>query len=524
MKEFLDRVSRLSQKQLLLLALEQQETIAALEAQSRAPVAIIGLACRFPGGADGPEAFWDLLAAGRDAIRLIPPDRWDAETYFDPDPDVPGAISVRTGGFLDSVAGFDAAFFGISQREAKTMDPQQRLLLEVSWEALERAGLSADSLFGTPAGVFVGLCNTEYSTRLLGRGDGAIDAYLASGNAPSVAAGRIAYCLGLQGPALTVDTACSSSLIAMHLACRSLRASESRVALACGVNVICAPQTTISLTKSHMLAPGGRCKTFDASADGFARGEGCGVLVLKRLDSAIADGDPVLAIIRGSAINQDGRSGGLTVPNGPAQEAVIRAALDDAGLAPADIDYVEAHGTGTSLGDPIEVRAIAGALCRERKSARPLLMGSVKTNIGHLEIGRGDCRGNQGRAGAAAWAYTASPALPQSQPTHPLERNPRKRDGQWCGLATRRTQAPCRCKLVRVQRHQCPRDNRGSPLAGTAVLFSVGWVSLPATLRPQPLGTKNSRAEGRRTPNSPSRPSTRCNRASRWRRAGASQP
>lgn len=389
MKEFLDRVSRLSQKQLLLLALEQRETIADMEAQSRAPVAIIGLACRFPGGADGPEAFWDLLAAGRDAIRPIPPDRWDAEAYFDPDPDVPGAISVRTGGFLDSVAGFDAAFFGISQREAKTMDPQQRLLLEVSWEALEGAGLSANSLFGTPAGVFVGLCNSDYSTRLLGRGDGTIDAYLASGNAPSVAAGRIAYCLGLHGPALTVDTACSSSLIAMHLACRSLRASESRVALACGVNVICAPQTTISLTKSHMLAPGGRCKTFDASADGFARGEGCGVLVLKRLDSAIADGDPVLAIIRGSAINQDGRSGGLTVPNGPAQEAVIRAALDDAGLAPADIDYVEAHGTGTSLGDPIEVRAIAGALCRERKSGRPLLIGSVKTNIGHLKSAAG---------------------------------------------------------------------------------------------------------------------------------------
>jgi acyl transferase domain-containing protein/phospholipid N-methyltransferase/acyl carrier protein len=387
MTEFLERISRLSSKQLLLLALEQQQRIDALEARS--PIAIVGMACRFPGGADDPESFWRLLEEGRDAIGEIPADRWDAEAYFDADPDAPGAIAVRTGGFLKSVSGFDAGFFGIAQREAKTMDPQQRLLLEVAWEALEHAGVAADKLFGTSTGVFVGLCNVDYSTRLLSRGDEAIDAYLASGNAPSVAAGRIAYCLGLQGPAMTVDTACSSSLVAMHLACKSLRAGECRVALACGVNVICAPQTSISLSKSHMLAPDGRCKTFDAAADGFARGEGCGVLVLKRLDDALADGDPILAVVRGTATNQDGRSGGLTVPNGPAQEAVIRVALDDAGLAPTDIDYVEAHGTGTALGDPIEIRAITSVLGKNRDPARPLLVGSVKTNIGHLESAAG---------------------------------------------------------------------------------------------------------------------------------------
>jgi acyl transferase domain-containing protein/acyl carrier protein len=389
MSAFLDRLGRLTPKQLLLVALEQQETIEALQTRDAAPIAICGMACRFPGGAEDPDAFWRLLDEGRDAIRPIPADRWDAEAYFDADPSAPGRIGVRNGGFLDTVSGFDAAFFGIAQREARSMDPQQRLLLELSWEALERAGLPADRLYGKPAGVFVGLCNSDHFTRLLGHGDADIDAYLASGNAPSVAAGRVAYCLGLQGPALTVDTACSSSLVALHLACRSLRAGESAVALVGGVNVMCAPQTSIALTKSHMLAPDGRCKTFDAAADGFARGEGCGVLVLKRLDEAVADGLPVLAVIRGTATNQDGRSAGLTVPNGPAQEAVIRAALADARLAPDDIDYVEAHGTGTALGDPIEIRALAAALGRGRSPDRPLRVGSVKTNIGHLESAAG---------------------------------------------------------------------------------------------------------------------------------------
>ncbi|MFZ5542948.1 MAG: type I polyketide synthase [Pseudomonadota bacterium] len=388
--DFLDRISKLSPKRLALLALEQHEQLqAAREPQAPEPIAVVGLGCRFPGGADDGEAFWALLREGRDAIREVPAERWNIDDYFDPDPDAPAKMSVRHGGFLDRVDGFDAAFFGVSPREALTMDPQQRLMLEVAWEALEHAGLSPERLAGTPTGVFLGVCNSDHFQRVLGRGVEEIDAYLASGNAHSVASGRVAYFLGLQGPALSIDTACSSSLVALHVACQSLRSGETRVALAGGVNVMCAPETTVALTKAHMLAPDGRCKTFDASADGFARGEGCGVLVLKRLADAQADGDRILAVVRGSATNQDGRSGGLTVPNGPAQEAVIRAALADARLQPGDIDYVEAHGTGTTLGDPIEVRALGNALAAGRAPEQPLLIGSVKTNFGHLESAAG---------------------------------------------------------------------------------------------------------------------------------------
>ena len=298
-------------------------------------------------------------------------------------------MSVRNGGFLENVGEFDPAFFGIAPREALTMDPQQRVLLEVTWEALENAGISADRIVGTPTGVFVGICNNDHYQRLIRRGPEAIDAYLASGNAISVAAGRISYVFGLHGPSLAVDTACSSSLVALHLACKSLRNGETDMAVCGGVNVMCSPETTIALTKAHMLAPDGRCKTFDARADGFSRGEGCAVIILKRVSDAISDNDRIFALIRGTAINQDGRSGGLTVPNGPAQEAVIRSALADAQVQPNDITYVEAHGTGTSLGDPIEVRALARALGAGRNSDAPILIGSVKTNLGHLESAAG---------------------------------------------------------------------------------------------------------------------------------------
>ncbi len=388
MSDFYDRISGLAPRRLALLAVELHDELEAERGRGREPLAVVGLGCRFP-GAPGPAAYWRLLDEGREAIREVPADRWDVDAWYDPDPDAPGRIAARSGGFLDRVDGFDAAFFGVSPREALTMDPQQRLLLEVCWEALEHAGIAPDSLRGAAAGVFVGVCNSDHYLRVIDRGPGAIDAYLASGNAPSVIAGRVSYVLGLQGPALAVDTACSSSLIALHAACQSLRAGQTRVALAGGVNVMCSPHTMIALSKAHMLAPDGRCKTFDASADGFARGEGCGIVVLKRLADARADGDTVLAVIRGIGSNQDGRSGGLTVPNGPAQEAVIGAALADAGLEPSDIDYVEAHGTGTSLGDPIEVRALAGALGTGREAARPLLIGSVKTNFGHLESAAG---------------------------------------------------------------------------------------------------------------------------------------
>jgi acyl transferase domain-containing protein/acyl carrier protein len=389
MTDFLDRISKLSPKRLALLALEQHEQIEAASRRAVEPIAVVGMGCRFPGGADDPAAYWQLLREGRDAIGEVPRDRWDIDALFDPDPDAPARMSVRNGGFLANVGEFDPAFFGIAPREALTMDPQQRLLLEVTWEALEHAGIAPERLAGSATGVFVGICNADHFNRLLRRGADSIDGYLASGNAHSVASGRIAYCLGLQGPALSIDTACSSSLVALHIACRSLRSGESSLAIAAGVNVMCSPETTIALSKAHMLAPDGRCKTFDASADGFSRGEGCGVLILRRLEDALADGDRVLALIRGTAVNQDGRSGGLTVPNGPAQEAVIRMALADAGVQASDIDYVEAHGTGTSLGDPIEVRALAGALGGGRTAANALLIGSVKTNFGHLESAAG---------------------------------------------------------------------------------------------------------------------------------------
>ncbi|MET0507014.1 MAG: type I polyketide synthase, partial [Burkholderiaceae bacterium] len=389
MSDFLDRLANLSAKRLALLAAQQHDEIEATRQRACEPIAIIGVGCRFPGGADDPARFWSMLEQGVDGVCEVPADRWSIDAWFDPDPDRPGRMSARAGGFLSGVDQFDPAFFGIAPREALSMDPQQRMLLEVSWEALERAGIAPDSLHGSATGVFVGICNSDHFHRLLQRGSESIDAYLASGSAHSVAAGRISYTLGLQGPALSIDTACSSSLVALHQACRSLRSGESSLALAGGVNLMSSPETTIALSKAHMLAPDGRCKTFDATADGFSRGEGCGMLVLKRLGDAQASGDRILALIRGSAVNQDGRSGGLTVPNGPAQEAVIRAALKDGGLSADAIDYVEAHGTGTSLGDPIEVKALAGAYGAGRRIDDPLWVGSVKTNIGHLESAAG---------------------------------------------------------------------------------------------------------------------------------------
>ena len=389
MSEFLDRIAKMSPKRLTLLALELKEKLDAAQAGRSEPIAIVGMGCRFPGEADTPEAFWTLLRGGVDAIREVPRDRWDIDALFDPNPETPGRMSSRFGGFLAHVDRFDAGLFGISPREAVSMDPQQRLLLEVAWEALENSGQAPDALGGSPTGVFVGVCNSDYY-QLLGRqGLGSIDLYRASGNAASVVSGRLSYVLGLHGPAVSVDTACSSSLVAVHLACQSLWSSECNMALAGGVNVICSADTTVALSRAHMMAPDGRCKAFDSRADGFVRGEGCGVIVLKRLSDARAAGDRILALIRGTASNQDGRSSGLTAPNGPSQEAVIRAALTRAGLEPADVDYVEAHGTGTSLGDPIEARALGAVLRPGRDPQRPALVGSVKTNFGHLESAAG---------------------------------------------------------------------------------------------------------------------------------------
>ena len=367
---------------------EMREKLGEVERQRSEPIAIVGVGLRLPGGAHNEASLWRMLAEGVDTVTEIPKERWDVDAYYDPDPDKPGKMNVRRGAFLRDVDRFDAEFFFVSPREAVAMDPQQRLLLEVSWEALENSAIAPASLFGGRTGVFVGMSNTDY-WRMVYRDEQQIDAYSALGNSYSVAAGRLSYLLGVHGPALTVDTACSSSLVAVHLACASLRSGECDLALAGGVNLILSPEASINFSKSRMLAPDGRCKTFDAAADGYVRGEGCGVIVLRPLSAALAARHRILAVIRGSAINQDGRSGGLTAPNGPAQEAVIQQALNAAGVASEAIGYLEAHGTGTSLGDPIEVRAAAAALCQDRPPAQPLMIGTIKTNVGHLEAAAG---------------------------------------------------------------------------------------------------------------------------------------
>ncbi|GGC78313.1 type I polyketide synthase [Chelatococcus reniformis] len=372
------------------LALQEAEArLDALRADMAAPIAVIGLGCRAPGGAADADSFWTLLAEGRDAVRPPPSGRWDHGALYDPDPDAPGRIAARAGSFIDDIDLFDADFFGLSPREAAAMDPQQRLLLEVCWEALENAGQAPDRLHGSATGVFMGAAGSDYAYMQMRAGAAALGPHFASGIAHSVLSGRVSYLLGLSGPSVSIDTACSSSLVAVHLACQALRNRECRLALAGGVNLILSPDIYTALSRARMLAPDGRCKAFDAGADGFGRGEGCAVVALKRLSDADSDGDRVLAVIRGSAVNQDGPSSSLTAPNGPAQQAVIRAALAQAGLTPDQIGYVEAHGTGTQLGDPLEAQALGAVFGSGRDAHQPLLIGSAKANVGHLEAAAG---------------------------------------------------------------------------------------------------------------------------------------
>ena len=371
------------------LAGEQPAISAAIRtnADQHEPIAIVGMGSRFPGAPD-INAFWQLLVDGRDAVVEVPTERWDTQPFYDPTPATLGKTNSRWGGFLEQIDQFDAPFFSIIPREANAMDPQQRLLLEVAWEALEHAGIAPGSLAGTSAGVFVGISTNEYH-RIQFSDAIHLDGYAGSGTSMSIAANRLSYLLNLHGPSLAIDTACSSSLVATHMACQSLRNGESSLALVGGVHLMITPELSVALSQAQMLSGTGRCKTFDASADGYVRGEGCGVVVLKRLSDAQRDGDTVYAVITGSAVNQDGRSNGLNAPNGLAQQQVIRAALRDAGVPPQAISYVEAHGTGTVLGDPIEVQALMQVLGDGRQSDQPCLIGSVKTNIGHLEAAAG---------------------------------------------------------------------------------------------------------------------------------------
>jgi acyl transferase domain-containing protein len=377
-------------KQAVVALRKMRAKLDAAERSRTEPIAIIGMACSFPGGANDPELYWRVLRDGVDTVTEVPSNRWRIEDYYDPDPNAPGKSYARHGAFLDrDPAMFDAEFFGISAPEAESLDPQQRLLLETAWQALESAGQSPAKLAKCPTGVFMGLSNNDYSKLHLTGDPASINAYSGTGSHFSVAVGRLCYVLGLQGPNFPVDTACSSSLVTTHVACQSLRRGECRMALAGGVNLLLWPEGSVYFSKLRTLAADGRSKAFDADADGYVRGEGCGILVLKRLSDAQADGDRLLAVIRGSAINHNGKCNGLTAPNGIAQRAVIRAALADAGVEGRQIGYVEAHGTATSLGDAVELEAAGDVLGAGRTSGERFAMGAVKTNIGHLEAAAG---------------------------------------------------------------------------------------------------------------------------------------
>lgn len=349
-------------------------------------IAVVGIACRFP-GADGPEDFWELLREGRCAIREVPVDRWDADAWYDPDPGAPERMTTRFGGFVEEIDRFDHTLFGIAAREARRIDPQQRMLLEATALALDDAGVPVERLRGEPVGVFVGISAQDWALVSLEAGE--TDPYVATGASAAIAANRISYALDLRGPSLTVDTACSSSLVAVHLACQSIASGESSLALAGGAGAVLSPWAMAAYGKLVPLCPDARCKAFAANADGVGRGEGAGLLVLRRLADALADGDGVYAVLRGSAVGQDGHSNGLTAPSRFAQERILRAAYRRSGVSPGDVGLIEAHGTGTPLGDPIEAAALGSVLSEDRPLDRVCPIGSVKTNLGHLEAAAG---------------------------------------------------------------------------------------------------------------------------------------
>ncbi|WP_422735495.1 thioester reductase domain-containing protein [Micromonospora sp. WMMD729] len=458
-------------RRLMADALRTIEDLRRRLADSRAgwldePIAIVGMACRFPGGAHSPEEFWTLLRNGVDTTSEFPPDRADARAYHDPDPEAPGKAYTIRGAFLDQVDRFEPEAFGISPREALGMDPQHRIALEICWEGLERAGYAPDRLDGSRTGVYFGLSTTDYVRSRQAVGDiDDVDFYQLTGE-PSFLAGRISYLLGLRGPSKVVDTSCSSSLVALHEACQALRLRECDLALAGGVNLLLSPYGFVMMSKFRGLSADGRCKTFDASADGYARGEGAGVVVLKRLSAALADNDPIVAVVRGSAVNHDGRSSGLTVPNPLAQQDVVGAALAQAGVGPDGVDYVEAHGTGTSLGDPIELRALEAVIGRHRRPDDPLLVGSVKTNIGHLEPAAG-----------IAGLFKVVLAMSHGEIPPHLHLNEPNPNLDWSGLHVR---VPVACT---------PWPDRGHPRAGGVSSFGASGTNAHVVLAAPPAGT-----------------------------------
>ena len=465
-----DRVSAMSgeQRDAITQKFDSSSRVVAAE-----PIAVVGIGCRFPGDANGPDGYWNFLANGGDGISEIPADRWNADEFYDPDQFAPGRMSSKWGGFLSDVSGFDADYFGISPREAEAMDPQQRLMLEVAYEALEHAGIATEDLSGVRAAVMMGVYYGEYQTISAANPD-AIDAYSATGNAHAVAVGRIAYLLGLRGPAVAIDSACSSSLVTIHLACQSLRLRESDLALAGGVSLILRPETQIAMAKWGMLSPNGRCYSFDSRADGFVRGEGCGVVVLKRLTDAVRDGDRVLAVVRGSAVNQDGRSNGLTAPNTIAQQDVIRSALRS-GDVPARLG--ELHRGARH-------RHRTGRPDRIRSAGRPIRQGRRRLCLGRSEIqlrsprGRGRYRRvHQGRPVGAAVPDSAESQLLAMESGDRPQVDPAVRPDRAAPLAGRRRPAPRRHLVVRHRRDERPRRDRAGSGSGAGRRRSASPVT-----------------------------------------------